>query len=99
MPNVINPGDPWVHVEKISFRPTENLEFGFERTVIWGGEGHGPITLHTFLKSFFSLSSPSGTAVKVRPRRSRRALWRLRLLLPAALRPQLAHALHGLGGA
>jgi hypothetical protein len=40
LPNVVNPGDPWVHVEKISFRPTENLEFGFERTVIWGGEGH-----------------------------------------------------------
>ena len=57
--NVINPGDPWVHVEKISFRPTENLEFGFERTVIWGGQGHGPITIHTFLKSFFSFASPA----------------------------------------
>jgi hypothetical protein len=62
-PNVVNPGDPWVHVEKISFRPTENLEFGFERTVIWGGEGHGPITIHSFLKSFLSMSSPT-TAVK-----------------------------------
>jgi hypothetical protein len=61
LPNVINPGDPWVHVEKISFRPTENLEFGFERTVIWGGQGHGPINLHSFLKSFVSTSSPSGT--------------------------------------
>lgn len=58
-PNVTNPGDPWMHLEKVSFRPTENLEFGFERTVIWGGKGHGPITLHTFLKSFFSLSSPT----------------------------------------
>jgi hypothetical protein len=43
-----------VHVEKISLRPTENLEFGFERTVLFGGEGHSPVTLHTFLKSFFS---------------------------------------------
>ena len=50
------PNDPWVHVEKISFRPTENLEFGFERTVIWGGKGHVPITLHSFLKSFFSFA-------------------------------------------
>lgn len=58
------PINPWVHVEKISFRPTENLEFGFERSVIWGGLGHGPITLHTFLKSFFSFSSPS-QAVKL----------------------------------
>ena len=56
--NVINPGDPWVHVEEISFRPTENLEFGFERTALFGGEGHSPVTLHTFLKSFFSLSAP-----------------------------------------
>jgi hypothetical protein len=53
------PNDPWVHVEKISFRPTENLELGFERTVIWGGKGHVPITLHSFLKSFFSFSAPT----------------------------------------
>lgn len=59
-PNVINPGNPWVHIEKISFHPTENLEFGFERTALFGGEGHSPVTLHTFLKSFFSLSAPSG---------------------------------------
>jgi hypothetical protein len=51
-----------VHIEKLSFRPTQNLEFGFERTVIWGGKGHGPITIHSFLKSFFSAASPSGTA-------------------------------------
>jgi hypothetical protein len=55
--NVINPGDPWVHMEKISFRPTENVELGFERTVIWGGQGHAPITVHTFLKSFFSVQN------------------------------------------
>ena len=59
VPNVTNPGSPWVHIEKVSFRPTENLEFGFERTAIWGGKGHGPITVHTFLKSFFSFSSPT----------------------------------------
>jgi hypothetical protein len=54
----VYPNDPWVHVEKISFRPTENLEFGFERTVIWGGKDHEPINLHSFLRSFFSLSAP-----------------------------------------
>jgi hypothetical protein len=58
------PNDPWVHVEKISLRPTENLEFGFERTVIWGGKNHAPITLHSFLKSFFSLTAPDA-AVKL----------------------------------
>jgi hypothetical protein len=56
-PDVVNPGDPWVHAEKISIRPTENLELGFERTIIWGGKGHEPITLHSFLKGFFSLSA------------------------------------------
>jgi len=49
--------DPWVHVEKVSFKPTRDLEFGFERTVIWGGEGHVPITIHSFLKSFFSFQN------------------------------------------
>ena len=51
--------DPWVHVEKVSFKPTHDLEFGFERTVIWGGHGHVPITLHSFLKSFFSFQNVS----------------------------------------
>ena len=51
------PNDPWVHAEKISFKPTENLEMGFERTVIWGGAGHVPITIHSFLKSFFSVQN------------------------------------------
>ncbi len=56
-----SPNDPWVHVEKISFKPTRDLELGFERTVIWGGRDHEPITLHTFLKSFFSLSAPDAS--------------------------------------
>ncbi|MGC2638931.1 MAG: capsule assembly Wzi family protein [Acidobacteriaceae bacterium] len=49
-----DPNDPWVHMEKISFKPTRNVEIGFDRMVIWGGKGHEPITLHTFLRSFFS---------------------------------------------
>jgi hypothetical protein len=55
------PNDPWVHMEKISFKPTRNLEFGFDRLAIWGGKGHEPITLHTFLKSFFSFQNVSPT--------------------------------------
>lgn len=53
------PNAPWVHMEKVSFKPTRNLEMGFERTVIWGGKGHEPITLHTFLRSFFSVAAVS----------------------------------------
>jgi hypothetical protein len=56
------PNDPWVHIEKISLRPTANLEFGFERTVIWGGKGHEPINLHTFVRSFFSLTAGTPAA-------------------------------------
>jgi hypothetical protein len=54
-----DPNAPWVHAEKVSFKPTENLEFGFERTVIWGGKGHVPITIGSFLKSFFSVQNVS----------------------------------------
>ena len=49
--------DPWMHAEKVSFKPTPDLEIGFERTVIWGGKGHVPITIHSFLKSFFSVQN------------------------------------------
>jgi hypothetical protein len=62
----IFPIDPWVHIEKVSMRPTQNVEFGFERTVIWGGKGHEPINIKSFLRSFFSLSAPDA-AVKNSP--------------------------------
>jgi len=52
-----DPNDPWYHLEKVSFKPTANVEIGFTRAVIWGGEGHTPITIHTFLKSFFSFQN------------------------------------------
>jgi hypothetical protein len=52
-----DPNDPWMHVEKVNFKPTANVEFGFERSVIWGGKGHEPITLHSFLRSFVSTSN------------------------------------------
>jgi hypothetical protein len=57
----VYPRDPWVHVEKVSFHPTGNIEFGFERTVLWGGEGHEPINIKSFLRSFLSLSAPKGS--------------------------------------
>ncbi len=58
--NVINPGDPWVHVEKVSMKPYRDLEFGFERTAIFGGEGHEGVSLHSFLRSFFSVTAGAG---------------------------------------
>jgi hypothetical protein len=47
---------PWVHSEMFSFRPTDNFEFAFQRTIIWGGEGHAPVTLHTFFHGFFDFN-------------------------------------------
>lgn len=54
------PNSPWVHSEMFSFRPTVNFEFGFQRTIIFGGEDHAPVTLHTFLKGFFDFSDTTG---------------------------------------
>jgi hypothetical protein len=50
------PNSPYTHSEMFSFRPTKNFEFGFQRTIIFGGKGHAPVTLHTFLKSFFDFN-------------------------------------------
>jgi Capsule assembly protein Wzi len=53
----VDPTNPWMHVEKVSFKPTGNLELGFTRSVIWGGEGHVPITFGSFFHSFFSFQN------------------------------------------
>jgi membrane-associated phospholipid phosphatase len=50
-----SPG-PFMHGEKISFKPTSNLEFGFSRTVILGGAGL-PITPDRLFRSYFSVTS------------------------------------------
>lgn len=49
------PNNPWVHNTQFSFRPYRDFEFGLQRTVIWGGKGHEPVTLHTFFRSFFDI--------------------------------------------
>ena len=56
-----DPVSPWVHAEKISFKPTPNVELALQRTVIWGGIGHEPITLGTFWRSFYSISDTNGS--------------------------------------
>jgi hypothetical protein len=54
------PNSPYIHSEMFSFAPTKNFQFGFARSVIWGGKGHEPVTVHTFLQSFFSFSDTTG---------------------------------------
>jgi membrane-associated phospholipid phosphatase len=52
------PRRPFIHGQKISFKPTPNLELGFSRTVIFAGVPQ-PLTWGTFFDSFFSTSSGS----------------------------------------
>jgi membrane-associated phospholipid phosphatase len=44
---------PMIHGEKISFKPTPNLEFGVSSTALFAGAGV-PFTTRTFLRSLFS---------------------------------------------
>jgi membrane-associated phospholipid phosphatase len=65
----LNP-QPIVHGERISFKPSSNLEIGLSRTTDYGGPGY-PLTLHTFLRSLFSPSNTlAGNANKPGARRS-----------------------------
>lgn len=50
------PPRPMIHGEKISFKPTENLELGFARTAEFGGVGRA-LTLGALLNSYFSYTS------------------------------------------
>ena len=47
------PSQPWVQGSKISFKPTDNFEFGFGFTAQFGGTGN-PFTWANFLKTFYS---------------------------------------------
>lgn len=65
----LNP-QPVDHGERISFKPTSNLEIGLSRTTDYGGPGY-PLTVHTFLRSVFSASNSNpGQANKPGARRS-----------------------------
>jgi len=46
---------PFLHGEKLNFKPTPNFEFGISRTTIFAGSGD-PLTIHKFLHSLFNAS-------------------------------------------
>jgi len=50
------PPRPLIHGEKISFKPTRNLELGFARTAEFGGEGRA-LTIGAIFHSYFSYES------------------------------------------
>jgi membrane-associated phospholipid phosphatase len=61
---------PFIHGQKISFKPTRNFEFGVFRTTIYGGPGY-PLTTHTLLRSLFSGGNQvAGSPIKPGDRRS-----------------------------
>jgi capsule assembly protein Wzi len=62
---------PFLHGQKVSFKPTRNFEFGVFRTTIYGGPGY-PLTTHTLLRSLFSTENKGtfGTPRKPGDRRS-----------------------------
>jgi hypothetical protein len=53
---------PFIHGQKISFKPTPNFEFGFFRTTIYGGPGY-PLTFHTLVRSLFSTGNENAGGV------------------------------------
>ncbi len=65
----VNP-QPIDHGQRISFKPTSNLEVGLSRTTDYGGPGY-PLTLHNFFRSVFSTgNSGPGNPSKPGARRS-----------------------------
>jgi hypothetical protein len=62
---------PFINGQRISFKPTANLEFGVSRTTVFSGEGY-PLTWNSFFRSVFSTENKGtfGTSRKPGDRRS-----------------------------
>jgi len=60
------PPRPLIHGEKISFKPTRNLELSFSRTAEFGGVGR-PMTLGAIFHSYFSFESSVGYPASQNP--------------------------------
>lgn len=56
------PPRPWMNAQKITLQLTPDFELGFTRSAIFGGVGH-PLTLGSFTRSLFGVSSTSTTSV------------------------------------
>lgn len=60
------PPQPFMYGQKISLKPTPNLELGFSRTAVFAGRGITPLTVGSFFHSFFSVTSGNGVAGDLR---------------------------------
>ena len=91
------PPNPYMFGQKASFKPTENLEFGFTRDDVFGGEGHVPITFGSFWNAFTSFTDVTPEVKFSRNDPGARHA-SFDFLLSTALRAPLADALHRLAG-
>ena len=55
------PNAPYAHSEMISAQPFRDVQISAQRSILFGGKGHEPVTLHTFLKGFFSTTDTTAT--------------------------------------
>lgn len=60
---------PFIQGAKFSFKPTQNLEFGFDETAIFSGPGF-PLTVHSLLRSYSPGNTIPGAANDPGDRRS-----------------------------
>ena len=51
------PARPLIHGEKISFKPTPNLELGFTRTTVFSGVGRANMTLGLLRRTYLSIGN------------------------------------------
>lgn len=51
------PARPLIHGEKISFKPTPNLELGFTRTTVFSGVGRANMTLGLLKRTYLSIGN------------------------------------------
>ena len=54
------PSQPWVQGSKVSFKPTDNVQFSLGYTAQFGGTGN-PFTWHNFLRTFYAHTSSAIT--------------------------------------
>ena len=62
-PGIVGPDispQPFIHGEKISFKPTQNLEFGMGVTAMFGGPGL-PVTLGNYFRTYYVHSTIAAT--------------------------------------
>jgi hypothetical protein len=61
----VSPAHPYIHGEKISLKPTKDLELGFSRATVFLGDGRGA-TLDRILRSYFSVVSTNENVVALK---------------------------------